>query len=204
MQGPGPLREACHIQLATGITLMFSLMDDLEIQAARRLYESAVLDPLTGLFNRRHLDARLRAEFAFAVRHDSQLSVLIIDVDHFKRINDSHGHPAGDAALRQLGDRLQRSIRTEDIAARYGGEEFALIARGIESNRALLLADRIRDTVARMRVAHDGVSLAFTVSIGVATHDGARPFATVDELLKAADSALYQAKANGRNRCVAA
>jgi two-component system cell cycle response regulator len=203
IQGPSSLQQGAHIQLAAGVTLKVSIMDELEIQAAQRLYESAVLDPLTGLCNRRHLDARLRAELAFALRHQAPLSLLIIDVDHFKRINDTRGHPGGDAALRALGERLQRSVRTEDVAGRYGGEEFAIIARGIDPAGALLLAERVRITVAGMRVEHEGTPIAFTVSIGLATHDEKRSFANVDELLKAADAALYKAKSEGRNRCVA-
>jgi diguanylate cyclase (GGDEF)-like protein len=161
-----------------------------------------VLDPLTGLHNRRHLDARLRAELAFATRHEAPLSVLIIDVDHFKKINDTMGHGAGDAALRALGERLQKSVRTEDVVARYGGEEFAVIARGIKAAGALLLAERVRETVARMRVAYEAHTIAFTISVGVATMDQNRKFAAVEALLKAADDALYAAKKSGRNRCV--
>jgi diguanylate cyclase (GGDEF)-like protein len=197
-----PLRDGALIQLAAGTTLKFSIKDELELEAEQRLYESAVLDPLTGLHNRRHLDARLRAELAFAARHETPLSVLIIDVDHFKKINDTMGHGAGDAALKALAERLQKSVRTEDVVARYGGEEFAVIARGIKAAGALLLAERMRETVARLRVSYETYTIAFTVSIGVATMDQNRRFATVDALLKSADEALYAAKNSGRNRCV--
>jgi diguanylate cyclase (GGDEF)-like protein len=197
-----PLHDGAVVQLGAGTTLKFSIKDDLELEAEQRLYESAVLDPLTGLHNRRHLDARLRAELAFAARHEAPLSVLVIDVDHFKKINDTLGHGAGDAALRALGERLQKSVRTEDVVARYGGEEFAVVARGIKAAGALLLAERIRETVARMRVAYEVHTIALTISVGVATMDQGRKFAAVDALLKAADDALYAAKKSGRNRCV--
>jgi len=197
-----PLREGAIIHLAAGAAIKFSWQDEIEVQAQHRLYESAVLDALTGVHNRRDMDQRLRAELAFASRHQSPLSALLLDIDHFKKVNDTMGHAAGDAALRALGERLQRSVRTEDIVARYGGEEFAVIARGILAPGAWLLAERIRQTVAALRVPYEGAELSFTVSIGVVTTDSERSFANVEALLDAADRALYKAKADGRNRCV--
>ena len=202
VSGARALSDGALIQLGSGVNIKFSVKDDLELKAEQHLYESAVRDPLTGLHNRRHLDERMRAELAYAARHETPLSVLIIDVDHFKKINDTLGHGAGDAALRALGERLNRSVRAEDVVARYGGEEFAVIARGIRAVGALQLAERIRETVARMRVPYEDTSIAFTVSIGVATMDGNRKFANVEELLKTADEALYKAKSSGRNRCI--
>ena len=199
-----PLREGAMVHLAAGVALKFSSQDELEVQAQQRLYESAVLDALTGVHNRRHLDQRLRAELAFAARHDSPLSVLLLDIDHFKKVNDTMGHAAGDAALRALGQRLQRSVRTEDVVARYGGEEFAVIARGIPAPGAWLLAERIRQTVATLSVPHEGKPISFTVSVGVVTMDAEQSFPNVESLLGAADQALYKAKADGRNRCVKA
>src|SRR5262249_18415664 len=153
----------------------------------QRLYASAVLDPLTGLHNRRHLDARLKSEFAFAVRHQTPLSVLLSDIDHFKKVNDTYGHPGGDAALRALAERLQKTVRTEDIVARYGGEEFCVVARGIESFGAMLLAERVRTMAEKIRVENDGKTIAFTVSVGVATMTKERVFDGIPALLKAAD-----------------
>jgi diguanylate cyclase (GGDEF)-like protein len=197
-----PLREGTIIHLAVGVAIKFSSQDDLEVRAEQRLYESAVLDALTGVHNRRHLDQRLRAEVAFAGRHQSPLSLVLLDIDHFKKINDTLGHPAGDAALRALGERLLKTVRTEDIVARYGGEEFALVARGIPAPGAWLLAERIRQTVAALRVLHEGTTICFTISAGVVTMDADRLFPNVEGLLGAADQALYRAKADGRNRCV--
>jgi diguanylate cyclase (GGDEF)-like protein len=161
-----------------------------------------VQDPLTGLHNRRHLDARLKAEFAFATRHQTPLSVLLIDIDHFKKINDTYGHAGGDAALRVLAEWMQKTVRAEDIVARYGGEEFAVVARGIEAPGAMLLADRVRMTAERLQVPHEGQIIAFTISVGVATMTRERVLPGVPALLKAADDALYRAKAEGRNRCI--
>ena len=202
IKAPMLLADGALIQLAAGTIIMFSHQEDLEVQAEQRLYASAVLDPLTGLHNRRHLDARLKSEFAFANRHHTPLSVLLIDIDHFKKINDTYGHAGGDAALRVLADRLQRAVRIEDIVARYGGEEFAVVARGIEAAGAMLLAERIRETVTKIQVAHEGTFIAFTISVGVATMSRERIFDSVASVLKAADDGLYKAKETGRNRSV--
>ena len=202
IKAPVRLDDGALIQLAATTIIMFSHQEDLEVQAEQRLYASAVLDPLTGLHNRRHLDARLKSEFAFANRHGTPLSVLLIDIDHFKKVNDTYGHPGGDAALRALADRLQRTVRTEDIVARYGGEEFAVVARGIEGPGALLLAERIREQAHKIKVQHEDANISFTISVGVATMTRERVFDTIAALLKAADDALYKAKESGRNRCV--
>jgi two-component system, cell cycle response regulator len=202
IKAPTVLDDGSLIQLAAGTIIMFSHQEDIEVQAEQRLYASAVLDPLTGLHNRRHLDARLKSEFAFANRHATPLSVLLIDIDHFKKINDTYGHAGGDAALRVLADRLQRAVRIEDIVARYGGEEFAVVARGIEAAGAMLLAERIRETVTKIQVPHEGTFIAFTISVGVATMSRERIFDSVASVLKAADDGLYKAKETGRNRSV--
>jgi two-component system, cell cycle response regulator len=202
IRAPQALEDGALVQLAAGTIIMFSHQEDLEVQAEQRLYSSAVLDPLTGLHNRRHLDARIKSEFAFASRHQTALSVLLIDIDHFKKVNDTYGHAGGDAALRTLAERLQRMVRTEDIVARYGGEEFAVVARGIEAPGALLLAERIRATVEKIRLTHDGTTITFTISVGVTTMTRERIFDSVASILKAADEGLYQAKAAGRNRSV--
>jgi diguanylate cyclase (GGDEF)-like protein len=203
IKAPVILQDGSLIQLAATTIIMFSHQEDLEVQAEQRLYASAVLDPLTGLHNRRHLDARLKSEFAFANRHQTPLSVLLIDIDHFKKVNDTYGHAGGDAALRMLSERLQKTVRTEDIVARYGGEEFAVVARGIESAGAMLLAERIRDVAQRIQVTtEDDAVFGFTISVGVATMWRERIFDSIATLLKAADDALYKAKEMGRNRSV--
>ncbi|HVZ74221.1 MAG TPA: GGDEF domain-containing protein [Polyangia bacterium] len=200
IKAPQALHDGALIQLAASTIIMFSHQEDLEVQAEQRLYASAVQDPLTGLHNRRHLDARLKSEFAFASRHQTPLSVLLIDIDHFKKINDTYGHPGGDAALKVLAERLQKTVRTEDIVARYGGEEFAVIARGIESPGAMLLGERVRLSAEQIAVPHEGKIIKFTLSVGAATMTRERVFDVPASLLKAADDALYQAKASGRNR----
>jgi diguanylate cyclase (GGDEF)-like protein len=170
-----------------------------------RLVISGITDPLTQLHNRRYLDRRLEAELSRANRYKHPLSCLFVDADHFKQINDRHGHQVGDMVLRELACRIRSQLRASDIATRYGGEEFALLLPQTSLEEALLLAERVRLEVASSPISlGDGNSIRLTVSIGVSealpmlgkTHHkmlGQR-------LLADADRALYLAKANGRNR----
>jgi diguanylate cyclase (GGDEF)-like protein len=155
-------------------------------------------DALTRLHNRRSLDERLRTEFERHRRYGHPMSLLLLDIDHFKVINDTYGHQAGDAVLRELADVLRNAIRTTDFVARYGGEEFVIILPHTEEAQGHMLAERLRHCIEQCQVQHHGVQLSATVSIGVA---GFRPgaFANVEELVREADRALYLAKANGRN-----
>jgi two-component system, cell cycle response regulator len=170
-----------------------------------RLLISGLTDPLTELHNRRYLDRRLSEELSRASRYHQPLSCLFIDADHFKHINDNHGHQAGDSALRELATRIRSQLRASDVATRYGGEEFALLLPQTSLNEALLLAERIRHEVAATPVQlDDGGEIELTVSIGVSETLpmlGKSQHKEVGEhLLASADQALYQAKANGRNR----
>ncbi len=202
IQALHPLSDGDRIKLGKTTTFKVALQNASEQKTTFELYESSVTDGLTRLHNRRYLDDRLEGEFAYASRHDTHLSILLIDVDHFKRINDTKGHPAGDAVLRVLGASLKRMTRTEDVVARYGGEEFAVVARGIDRSNALIFAERIRKLVEMLSIPWDGGQLKLTVSIGVATHRDVKSYESVADLLGAADRALYRAKNNGRNRCV--
>jgi diguanylate cyclase (GGDEF)-like protein len=198
---PRRLEDGARIQMGRDTVLKFSIQDELEMRATQRLYESAMHDPLTGVYNRRYLDDHLKAEFAFAARHGTSLSLLLIDADHFKRINDTWGHAAGDTALRALAEHLRGSVRHEDMIARFGGEEFAVLAREISAEGALAVAERIRHLVEVTPVRlEDGQTVTITVSVGVVTVGGKRTYATADALLEAADEALYRAKEAGRNR----
>lgn len=200
---PTLLADGARVQAGKGTVLRFQLQDRLEQAAAQRLYEQTVRDALTGLHNRRFLEDRLRSEFAYADRHNTPLSVLIIDVDHFKRVNDEHGHPAGDEVLRVMGKTLSNMVRTEDLAARYGGEEFVVATRGSDKTEAVALANRIREAVMDNGVQWNNSPIAITVSVGVATL-GSKPYTSATGLVAAADSALYSAKQNGRNQVVLA
>jgi diguanylate cyclase (GGDEF)-like protein len=166
---------------------------------------SGFTDPLTELHNRRYLDRRLNEELARAGRYRQPLSCLFIDADHFKQINDTYGHQAGDIALRELANRIRSQLRASDIAARFGGEEFALLLPQTSLNEALMLAERIRLEVNSQPISlDDGSSLALSVSIGVSEtlplSNKTQQQADGEQLLVNADQALYTAKASGRNR----
>ncbi len=170
-----------------------------------RLLISGLTDPLTELHNRRYLDRRLNEELSRASRYHQPLGCLFIDADHFKRINDGHGHQAGDTVLRELASRIRSQLRASDMATRYGGEEFALLLPQTNLNEALLLAERIRQEVAQSPIQlDDGQAIDLTVSIGVSETlpmlGKSRHQEVGEHLLASADQALYQAKANGRNR----
>ncbi|GAB4211064.1 MAG: GGDEF domain-containing protein [Sandaracinaceae bacterium] len=222
-----PLRDGDKLHVGTTV-LRFALFDDLDERFQARMYESALRDPLTRAFNRKYLEDRVDSEFAYSIRHDTPLSLLLIDVDHFKSVNDSWGHLAGDAALVQLVEHLLRVIRVEDVLARYGGEEFAILSRGIDADGARQLAERVRASVERTSFLYDRRAdasaamrsqgepmrdtgrlalsdlaapqrIPLTVSIGVAT----MPDPEIGQpllLVQRADDALYRAKNDGRNR----
>jgi two-component system, cell cycle response regulator len=166
----------------------------------RRLEALATTDPLTRLLNRRALLERLSIEVDRAHRYGSSLSLLLLDIDHFKAINDTAGHLVGDGVLRQLGELLAYSVRTADVVARYGGEEFVVILPETSSEGGVIFAERLRDTVERhaFDVSNDE-PLHLTASIGVATFPSPRVESTED-LFARADEALYRAKSGGRNQ----
>jgi diguanylate cyclase (GGDEF)-like protein/PAS domain S-box-containing protein len=168
------------------------------------LRNQSIRDPLTGLFNRRYAEETLDRELYRAEREKTALSVVVIDVDHFKRFNDSFGHDAGDQVLRSIAEVLSARTRGGDVVARMGGEELLLILPGATANEAHRKADALREEVAALRVAHMGRALGeVTFSGGVATSDGTQPLGS-KALLIAADEALYRAKREGRNRLIIA
>ncbi len=198
-----PLKPSDKIRLGTQSVLRVSLGSETEAGYARQMYHAALRDALTGAFNRRYLDERLESELAFAKRHDEPLSLLLLDLDHFKVVNDRFGHRAGDYVLARFSKLVHEQVRTEDVVARYGGEEFAVVCRQTDEENAIYLAERLRNTVEQEVFEHEGESIRITVSIGfAATCKG--QVETVAKLLEAADKALYAAKARGRNRWVAA
>jgi diguanylate cyclase (GGDEF)-like protein len=201
VEGEREIGDGDRIAIGHGVVLKFSVADDLEAKVARRLYEQTVRDGLTGLYNRGYFDERLVAEVSYGARHNSGLALLMIDVDHFKTINDTYGHIAGDGVLRSLGERLKKATRIEDVVARYGGEEFVILARGIDRRGALTFAERIKNTVSRDALPWDQGAVPVTVSIGIAQFDPKNVVAAND-LLSSADEALYTAKKAGRNRIV--
>ncbi|WBQ13277.1 PleD family two-component system response regulator [Hyphomonadaceae bacterium BL14] len=163
--------------------------------------EMAVKDPLTGLFNRRYASSRLGQALDGLAAGGEPVSAALMDIDHFKRINDTWGHAAGDAVLEGFAARIMREMRAIDIAARFGGEEFILILPGTRADAALEAAERVRAAVARDAFNGPEGDLSVTVSVGVAE---ARPGDDVEDLIGRADAALYEAKASGRNQVVGA
>ena len=167
----------------------------------RRLAELAAGDPLTGAYNRRSFDGRLAHEVEQAQASGAPLSMLALDLDHFKAINDRHGHQAGDAVLKEACRRAAAAVRETDMIARVGGEEFAVLLPATPRARAEEVAERIRRAVCAAPVVHEGVEIRVSSSIGVAQYRGG---GAGDALVKAADAALYEAKRTGRNRFVSA
>jgi diguanylate cyclase (GGDEF)-like protein len=163
-----------------------------------------VTDPLMGIYNRRYLDRRLLEEVTRSQRYDLPLTIMMIDVDHFKNINDTFGHPCGDRVLTRLGQEVMNSVRDTDLVARYGGEEIMVIAPNTALGEITILAERIREVVEKVVLTPLAVkpdlpsTLRLTVSIGVATLD--QSIQSVEALVHRADEALYHAKDSGRNR----
>lgn len=163
-----------------------------------RLQEQASHDPLTGVLNARAYYAWCDRWLLSALRSGAPCSVLFVDLDHFKRINDQHGHAAGDAVLRAVADTLQQGIRRSDVLARIGGEEFSIFLPDTDSAHAVMLAEKLRVSVEALSVDAAGRTLNVTASIGVASGEGASP--SMSGIQRQADQAMYRAKAAGRNR----
>jgi diguanylate cyclase (GGDEF)-like protein len=185
------------------LTATLALQTAVDIRRVTLLEQENITDPLMGIYNRRYLDRRLEEEFARARRYGLPLSLVMVDIDHFKRVNDLYGHQVGDLVLKYLGELVLHAVRETDIIARYGGEELVIIAPNTLSGPAALLADRLRQHIE----AHDLVvssqtnqrlNIRITVSAGVGSlHEGDSDCLC---LIHRADDALYQAKQEGRNR----
>ncbi len=164
-----------------------------------RLYKLATVDGLTGLFVRSFFDVQIQKEFLRATRYNGSVAYLMSDIDHFKNFNDRYGHDMGDRVLRIVSDQIKESIRNVDIAARYGGEELCVILPNTDKEGALVIAERVRQSIADLRIPHNGEELQITVSIGVSCIPENQP-ADVKDFMKQADDALYLAKDSGRNQ----
>jgi two-component system, cell cycle response regulator len=196
------LEDGDKILVGSNTVLKFTYHDSLDELFQRQMYESALRDDLTKTFNKKYFTDRLESEYAFAMRTQSPLSLVVFDLDHFKNINDTYGHPAGDVALAEVSHVIAGLIRAEDVFARVGGEEFGVICRGTDRAQALAVAERMRQTVATHSFCAEGKTLAIAISAGTATVPD--PHITdAQGLIAAADHALYEAKRTGRNRvCV--
>ncbi|HYD40290.1 MAG TPA: GGDEF domain-containing protein [Anaeromyxobacter sp.] len=201
-----PLANGARIAIGGATLLKFVWTDEIEARWQIRLAQSAQQDPLTGLYNRRHFEDRLGAELSASLRHGRPLALLLADLDHFKAVNDRHGHLAGDEVLRLTALVLRDAVRKEDVLARYGGEEFVVLARETPLDGGRTLAERLRRSVERTRCAwKEEVELAVTISVGVAVSSRTGSYVEGESeraLFAWADRALYLAKER-RNAVVA-
>ncbi|HVZ35397.1 MAG TPA: GGDEF domain-containing protein [Polyangiaceae bacterium] len=196
------LNNGDTLNLGPRVSFRFSAATEHEERVLKQLYESSVRDPLTGAYNRHYFSSQLESEVAYAARHDTPLSVILLDIDFFKKVNDTHGHLGGDAALVHVTRVFSKGLRTEDLLARYGGEEFVILLRGTPVERAHAVADRLRISLESQPVSHAGTSFRVTASFGCASLACCKG-ATGEVLLASADQRLYRAKEAGRNRVVA-
>ncbi|MSP18528.1 MAG: GGDEF domain-containing protein [Bdellovibrionales bacterium] len=188
-----------RILIGTRLHFKFSMeFADYQIVQNQK-YQQANYDSLTKLYNKRFFIDLLSREFSFSRRNKQPLSLLMMDIDYFKKINDSYGHLAGDQVLSQLGHLLKKELRHENVACRYGGEEFAVVLRNANTTSAEIVAERIRYSIEKLTVSYMNHSLKLTVSIGVSSYEHAN-FETYEELITSADEQLYEAKYSGRNR----
>lgn len=191
------LNDGDRIQVGPVTILKFTLQDELEEKLQTQLYQAAIRDPLTHAYNRRFFQEESGRAVSHAMRHGAPLTIIMLDLDHFKAVNDTYGHQAGDAVLQAVASELGRGIRHEDVLCRIGGEEFAILARSTTLVQATLAAERLRSRVEALVVAHDNHNLKVTISLGVAELLGDKD---ADSLVARADRALYRAKAEGRNK----
>lgn len=194
-----PLMEGDLIQFGPHASFRFCMMDVKQERAMMRLYEETTVDALTRVYNRRFIDKRFDEELAYALRHESELSVVMLDVDYFKHVNDRHGHTSGDIVLRHIAEVITDQLRTEDVLARYGGEEFLVLLRGIPHSGATSVAERVRVAVLNAQIRVGRVALRVTISAGVASL-GSCASHSKEELLAQVDERLYRAKHQGRNQ----
>ncbi len=200
---PAPLRDGDRLRLGPVVVVKFAQPDPCEERYQRELFERSVRDPLTGLYNRGYFLEQLGPTAARGAREGHGLGVMLLDLDHFKAVNDRHGHEAGDEVLRATAAVLRGATRPDDLVARLGGEEFVIALPVAAPDLATARAERVRRALARREIAFEEKTLRVTCSIGLTF---APPFATrtATELLEAADRGLYRAKAAGRNRVVIA
>jgi diguanylate cyclase (GGDEF)-like protein len=194
-------REVVAVCVTVSDVTHVSIVQREREEAVAKLQEYADRDGLTGIANRRYFEARLRDEYTRWQRYGGEMSVLLFDLDHFKKINDQFGHGVGDTVLREMAQRVAQVVRVQDTFGRFGGEEFALLLPCTPLEDAMLVAEKIRHTIGDAPVDVQGVSVPVTASVGGAAARVGVP--NYDVLINEADAALYSAKRQGRNRSVA-
>jgi diguanylate cyclase (GGDEF)-like protein len=193
------LKDGDKIQISSSTVFKFILSDESEKVFHDELYRMGVMDPVTNIYNKRYFTERLKQEFSLAKRNKTGLSLIMIDLDFFKKINDTYGHLAGDFILGKLSEVFSGMTRDEDIVARYGGEEFVAILPGSSEEGAVICAERIREKIAQTPFMFEDKTINITVSIGIATLDENNFFGSYEDFIEAADNCLYRSKKNGRN-----
>ena len=193
------LKNGDKVYLPPDHVFKFAVGDEAERMFQKEMYQLANYDAVTNTSNKHVFIKQLREVFSFATSTDWGLALLMIDIDSFKNVNDSYGHPAGDHVLHGVAQRIRKTVRDEDILARYGGDEMAVILSGIDSDNVLSIAERIRTTIADRPFYFQNHVIPVTVSIGIAVF-GQNNFQSVEEFIAHADDRLYRSKTNGRNR----
>ena len=198
-----PLRDSDFVKIGSAI---FKFLSGSGVETAyhEEIYKMTIIDGLTGAHNKRYFLEFLEREIARCARYGRPLSLLLLDIDHFKKINDTHGHLTGDHVLKEMSGRLLSRVRKEELFARYGGEEFALVLPETGHQGAMKYAEQIRSIVERDMFEYEGDSLRITVSIGVSTLEGTPEDASLEPsaFIRSSDENLFKAKKAGRNRVV--
>jgi len=188
-----------QIRVGTATILKFSYQNKVEEAFQRELFDSATRDGLTKIFNKQYFHERLQKELNLTKRHNSPLSLILFDIDHFKKVNDVYGHLAGDMVLKELAALLTKQLRNEDLFARTGGEEFSILLPQANLEQAALYAERARKAVEEYLFVYEGKNIPITISLGVS--DAVIDNCNIgDEFIEVADKRLYKAKNNGRNQ----
>lgn len=190
-----------EISIGLDTVIKFGVAQEDEVRVRINNYEASVTDSLTELSNRRHLQKHMSYATNAARGSSESLSLILSDIDEFKRVNDRHGHPIGDRVIRSVSDTMRRLCRSGDLVARYGGEEFAILLYNADADEAFRCAERIREAVGALRIPHDGSYIEVSISSGIATWSPDCTPMRSAEMIADADAKLGRAKADGRNRC---
>ena len=193
------LKDGDKIQLGR-VVMRFGFQDSLDKSYHEKLRSMAIRDGLTKIFNKRYFMEVLKREFSFAARNDVELSLVVFDIDDFKKVNDTYGHVVGDAVLKTIANLLDKEVRGYDIFARYGGEEFIFLLRGISPKNTHNFADRIRKIVEANIFIINDQRVNITISIGYAVMNPWVKFDSMEDFIKNADKYLYKAKSEGKNK----
>ncbi|MBI3295348.1 MAG: GGDEF domain-containing protein [Deltaproteobacteria bacterium] len=195
------LADGDKVLIGTRLYFKFCYQDSVDQNYQQSLFRAANIDSLTQLYNKKYFVDALSKEFSFSKRTNQPLSLMMMDIDFFKKINDTYGHMAGDLVLKTVGQFLGKNIRLENIACRYGGEEFSIILRNVEGERALQIAERVRTSIEAETIVFRDQNIKITISVGIATLLN-NNFETIDDFIQKADEHLYEAKHTGRNRVI--